>query len=721
MANIKLKTGVGIPPFLEVGEPAFDIQNNVFYIGDINGIPINVIDLNLSKKQFGVGKKYYNQEGVEQGEIFNDCNNIANALYSHAEGYNTSTNISTAHVEGHSNNGMIKAYHILAQSTENPFILTLDSVENIEANMQFNIFVQTEEGLSKYRGTIGSVDSENNTVTLSSTEYSNEMFAGIFENYTFDIENKSLVMNLIVDGGKVGSFSVIDTTNNFSQHIEGKSNFAGLNGHAEGYGVFATGYSSHAEGYFTTASGERSHSEGYRTIASGNEQHVQGRFNVIDTENKYAHIVGNGTANADTARKNIHTLDWEGNAWFSGKVTVGSNNEELATMTELNEISNKLSSVYKFCGTVDRIDDLPTEVFTGDVYNVKLGESHICESYIDIMETSEEIEPDEYGEGGGTLITITGAKLVVKNISEEDANNVYGMIDNFGNKVIPVLNKEYDSLYNTYEFLLTTATRTFTYTDSHSDNIKYYYASYIQDNLNIEYKDNPDDKDVLYYLVYYSDKIFPGDNVAYTDGNWEKLGSGVDLSSFAQNDLSNVSNDDFKAKAIQANINSSVISVNGQTGEVNLTINDIDNRLTIDDLSFQYNDSNGSFKAGYEGLFANGDVNGGYNFSVDCFGLNYSGSPSVNHDIVLNQIKWIDENDSSLGTFETTHKLSEKANSKDVYTKDEVDSLIASSGGENVLPSSIIINSSTPGSAKQFKITIDDNGTLTATELEGNE
>jgi hypothetical protein len=33
----------------------------------------------------------------------------------------------------------------------------------------------------------------------------------------------------------------------------------------------------------------------------------------------------------------------------------------------------------------------------------------------------------------------------------------------------------------------------------------------------------------------------------------------------------------------------------------------------------------------------------------------------------------------------------------------------------------MILNSSTPGSTKQFKITIDDNGTLTATELEGNE
>jgi hypothetical protein len=37
---------------------------------------------------------------------------------------------------------------------------------------------------------------------------------------------------------------------------------------------------------------------------------------------KYAHIVGNGTSN--NSRSNAHTLDWSGNAWYSGDVYVGS-------------------------------------------------------------------------------------------------------------------------------------------------------------------------------------------------------------------------------------------------------------------------------------------------------------------------------------------------------------------------------------------------------------
>ena len=87
---------------------------------------------------------------------------------------------------------------------------------------------------------------------------------------------------------------------------------------AEGYDTTATGYYSHAEGSTTTASGGSSHAEGYGTKAMSSHQHVQGKYNVEDTTNKYAHIVGGGTS--DYIRKNIHTLDWQGNAEYEGTV-----------------------------------------------------------------------------------------------------------------------------------------------------------------------------------------------------------------------------------------------------------------------------------------------------------------------------------------------------------------------------------------------------------------
>jgi hypothetical protein len=46
---------------------------------------------------------------------------------------------------------------------------------------------------------------------------------------------------------------------------------------------------------------------------------VQGKYNITDATS--AHIVGNGNS---SIRSNAHTLDWNGNAWFSGDVYIKS-------------------------------------------------------------------------------------------------------------------------------------------------------------------------------------------------------------------------------------------------------------------------------------------------------------------------------------------------------------------------------------------------------------
>lgn len=117
-------------------------------------------------------------------------------------------------------------------------------------------------------------------------------------------------------------------------HAEGASTTAsGKNAHAEGAVTTASGIYSHAQGRKTKASGDQSHAEGNETVASGKNQHVQGKFNVEDTANKYAHIVGGGTS--DTKRKNIHTIDWDGNAEFAGDVFVGTSREKLVKSSEI--------------------------------------------------------------------------------------------------------------------------------------------------------------------------------------------------------------------------------------------------------------------------------------------------------------------------------------------------------------------------------------------------
>ena len=90
---------------------------------------------------------------------------------------------------------------------------------------------------------------------------------------------------------------------------------------AQGRGTIARGDYSHAEGLGTETNtvADAAHAEGFQTKASSDYQHVQGKYNIEDGNNKYAHIVGNGT-DEDT-RSNAHTLDWDGNAWYAGKLS----------------------------------------------------------------------------------------------------------------------------------------------------------------------------------------------------------------------------------------------------------------------------------------------------------------------------------------------------------------------------------------------------------------
>ena len=116
------------------------------------------------------------------------------------------------------------------------------------------------------------------------------------------------------------------TASGTCSHAEGVSTTAsGMDSHAEGYDTTASKQASHAEGYYTTASGFASHVEGYHTTASGDHSHVQGKYNIEDTEDKYAHIVGNGTSEQSS---NAHTLDWNGLGWFAGGLKIGGTGQD---------------------------------------------------------------------------------------------------------------------------------------------------------------------------------------------------------------------------------------------------------------------------------------------------------------------------------------------------------------------------------------------------------
>lgn len=88
--------------------------------------------------------------------------------------------------------------------------------------------------------------------------------------------------------------------------------------HAEGVS-WATGKAAHSEGYSTRAQSLYSHVEGEGTVAYYNRHsrravHVEGRWNELDLNGDYVHIIGGGTS--DSNRSNLHTVDGSGVAWY---------------------------------------------------------------------------------------------------------------------------------------------------------------------------------------------------------------------------------------------------------------------------------------------------------------------------------------------------------------------------------------------------------------------
>lgn len=114
----------------------------------------------------------------------------------------------------------------------------------------------------------------------------------------------------------------------YYSHVEG--NYCENNSqcsHVEGYYCKSNqgAMYSHVEGYYCESIGSYSHAEGY--YCKANEySHVQGKYNIIDEDKKYAHIIGNGTQ--EDARSNAHTVDWNGNAWYKGNLYLGGTSQD---------------------------------------------------------------------------------------------------------------------------------------------------------------------------------------------------------------------------------------------------------------------------------------------------------------------------------------------------------------------------------------------------------
>ena len=273
-------------------------------------------------------------------------NTVANSSYSHAEGSNTEASGDSSHAEGSNTEASGESSH-----AEGYYTKASSQYQHVQG--KYNI----EDIDDTYVHIVGGGTSDTNRKNIHTLDWKgNAVYSG-------DVSSKTLSINR-KEGSTIGKHSVAlgeDCTASGSlshaegwstkaigdeSHAEGNSTEAkgrtshaegsmaiaiGGHSHAEGYMTTAISDGSHAEGYKTTASGEYSHVEGYETSTLGEAQHVQGKYNIGNSS--YAHIVGGGTS--DTDRKNIHTLDWNGNAVYSGDVsskTLSINRKEGSTI-----------------------------------------------------------------------------------------------------------------------------------------------------------------------------------------------------------------------------------------------------------------------------------------------------------------------------------------------------------------------------------------------------
>jgi hypothetical protein len=148
----------------------------------------------------------------------------------------------------------------------------------------------------------------------------------------------------------IGDYSDAHGNNSKAKGKASRASGTGSQANAEasdagGISTVAGGNGSMSRGKGTNASAHYSFAAGEYTDAQGRAQTVRGIYNKKDKYNyrqinntnygQFADIVGNGTA--DDKRSNAYTLDWDGNGWFAGDVTVGVNNDKLATEKVVDE------------------------------------------------------------------------------------------------------------------------------------------------------------------------------------------------------------------------------------------------------------------------------------------------------------------------------------------------------------------------------------------------
>ena len=265
---------------------------------------------------------------------------IAINNFSHAEGYFSEAQGEIAHAEGYDTRAIGEAAHAEGKFTQAQGesdhaegYRTITGIKGYHCLPIEDTSVQDYKKKVRLEGNIENLEYEiNDEVTFY------DYAGGNFWYLTPHNTNSSIIANIDYDSDGVITITMKEEIKNtFIGEgsficVLNKPNsgnlFYSVGAHSEGYYTKSYGFGSHAEGVSTTAIGYGAHAEGLKTYAYGDYSHVEGKYNIEDTANNYAHILGNGSRSQPS---NAHTIDWNGNAWFAGDIYIGGTSMDNAT------------------------------------------------------------------------------------------------------------------------------------------------------------------------------------------------------------------------------------------------------------------------------------------------------------------------------------------------------------------------------------------------------
>lgn len=330
--------------FLGINNEISEIKEDVNKVEtELNNIDIKQSDWKVTNEK---DSAYILNKPSIDGDPFNysieeGWETTASGYMSHAEGDSTTASGYASHAEGSSTTASGEESHSEGfRTTASSHCSHSEGYFTTASGNYSHAEGCREAGLYLYlTGNAGAT-----TYNVTGTGYSNILYKDVFKLLVGSKINNSTVVSIKINGSSLSTvtfdktLSETDAINHVRYEFKLLNIAKGNGSHTSGNSTQAIGDYSFTEGNITQASGIASHSEGIGTLASSNYQHVQGKYNIEDSNNIYANIVGNGTEYGK--RSNAYTLDWNGNAWYAGKVSAGTVSSP-ANPTAANDLATK--------------------------------------------------------------------------------------------------------------------------------------------------------------------------------------------------------------------------------------------------------------------------------------------------------------------------------------------------------------------------------------------